>query len=200
MNASENRYKTSNNMIKLICFSAPSGTGKSTVIAKILERNPDFALSISATTRPPRGKEQNGVDYIFLSPDEFREKIAKDLLMEYEEVHGQYYGTLKETVDSCTQNGQLVIFDIDVNGAMTIKKKYGPEALLFFLKPPSIEELRFRLENRHTESKEKIEKRLERLPYELEMGVEFDYIVVNDDLEDTVKKIDRIIKKETLQP
>lgn len=200
MNVSENRYKTSNNMIKLICFSAPSGTGKSTVIAKILERHPDFALSISATTRVLRGKEQNGVDYIFLSPDEFREKIAKDLLMEYEEVHGQYYGTLKETVDSCTQNGQLVLFDIDVNGARTIKKKFGREALLFFLKPPSIEELRSRLENRHTESLEKIEKRLERLPYELEMGVEFDYIVINDDLDDTVDKIDKIIKKETLQP
>ena len=187
-------------MIKLICFSAPSGTGKSTVIAKILERHPDFALSISATTRTPRGKEQNGVDYIFISPDEFREKIAKDLLMEYEEVHGHYYGTLKETVDSCTQNGQLVLFDIDVNGARTIKKKYGREALLFFLKPPSIEELRSRLENRHTESLEKIKKRLERLPYELEMGVEFDYIVINDDLDDTVDKIDKIIKKETLQP
>ena len=122
------------------------------------------------------------------------------MLLEYEEVHGHYYGTLKETVDHCMLNVQIVIFDIDVNGAKVIKKKYGPAALLVFLKPPSMEELRFRLENRQTESREKIEKRLERLPYELEMGEDFDYIVVNDDLDDTVNKIDEIIKKEALQP
>jgi guanylate kinase len=180
-------------MAELICISAPSGTGKSTVINELLKKDPGLALSISATTRAPRGSERDGVEYFFLDRDTFRAKIEAGEFLEYEEVHGEYYGTLRSTVENFLRQGKRVVFDIDVNGALEIKKQYGERAVLIFLEPPSLEELKRRLVNRKTESEEKIALRLKRLPYELEKKKYFDYTIVNDILEETVEKIRKII-------
>ena len=173
---------------KLIIFAAPSGSGKSTIINSIMadggaeELNLHF--SISATSRAPRGEEKNGVEYFFLTPDEFRQKIANDEFIEYEEVYvDKYYGTLKSQVDKQLADGENVVFDVDVNGAMNIKKLYGNRALSIFIQPPSIEELRRRLENRATDAPEVIEKRIERAKYELAQAEHFDEVVINDNLE-----------------
>jgi guanylate kinase len=173
---------------KLIIFAAPSGSGKSTIINSIMadggaeELNLHF--SISATSRAPRGEEKNGVEYFFLTPDEFREKIANDEFVEYEEVYtDKYYGTLKSQVDKQLAEGENVVFDVDVNGAMNIKKLYGNRALSIFIQPPSIEELRRRLENRATDAPEVIEQRIERAKYELAQAEHFDEVVINDNLE-----------------
>ena len=173
---------------KLIIFAAPSGSGKSTIINSIMadggaeELNLHF--SISATSRAPRGEEKNGVEYFFLTPDEFREKIANDEFVEYEEVYtDKYYGTLKSQVDKQLAEGENVVFDVDVNGAMNIKKIYGNRALSIFIQPPSIEELRHRLEKRATDAPEVIEQRIERAKYELSQAEHFDEVVINDNLE-----------------
>ena len=173
---------------KLIIFAAPSGSGKSTIINSIMadggaeELNLHF--SISATSRAPRGEEKNGVEYFFLTPDEFRQKIANDEFIEYEEVYvDKYYGTLKSQVDKQLADGENVVFDVDVNGAMNIKKLYGNRALSIFIQPPSIEELRRRLENRATDAPEVIEQRIERAKYELAQAEHFDEVVINDNLE-----------------
>jgi guanylate kinase len=173
---------------KLIIFAAPSGSGKSTIINSIMadggaeELNLHF--SISATSRAPRGEEKNGVEYFFLTPDEFRQKIANDEFIEYEEVYvDKYYGTLKSQVDKQLADGENVVFDVDVNGAMNIKKIYGNRALSIFIQPPSIEELRRRLENRATDAPEVIEQRIERAKYELAQAEHFDEVVINDNLE-----------------
>ena len=173
---------------KLIIFAAPSGSGKSTIINSIMadggaeELNLHF--SISATSRAPRGEEKNGVEYFFLTPDEFRQKIANDEFIEYEEVYAdKYYGTLKSQVDKQLADGENVVFDVDVNGAMNIKKLYGNRALSIFIQPPSIEELRRRLENRATDAPEVIEQRIERAKYELAQAEHFDEVVINDNLE-----------------
>ena len=177
----------------LIVLSAPSGGGKTTICKKLLERNPDFRLSISATTRKRRTTERDGVDYYFLSEEQFREMIKNGDFLEYEQVHGYYYGTLKKTVETFLQEGYSILFDIDVNGALKIKQHY-PEALLIFIQPPSLEELKKRLRNRKTDDPSEIEKRLKRLPEEYAKSVYFDHIVVNDELDDTVKKIEHIIR------
>ena len=173
---------------KLVIFAAPSGSGKSTIINSIMadggaeELNLHF--SISATSRAPRGEEKNGVEYFFLTPDEFRQKIANDEFIEYEEVYvDKYYGTLKSQVDKQLADGENVVFDVDVNGAMNIKKLYGNRALSIFIQPPSIEELRRRLENRATDAPEVIEQRIERAKYELAQAEHFDEVVINDNLE-----------------
>ena len=173
---------------KLIIFAAPSGSGKSTIIDSIMadggaeELNLHF--SISATSRAPRGEEKNGVEYFFLTPDEFRQKIANEEFVEYEEVYtDKYYGTLKSQVDKQLADGENVVFDVDVNGAMNIKKIYGERALSIFIQPPSIEELRRRLEGRATDAPEVIEQRIERAKYELAQAEHFDEVVVNDILE-----------------
>ncbi|MBR0045753.1 MAG: guanylate kinase [Bacteroidaceae bacterium] len=173
---------------KLIIFAAPSGSGKSTIINSIMadggaeELNLHF--SISATSRAPRGEEKNGVEYFFLTPDEFRQKIANDEFIEYEEVYvDKYYGTLKSQVDKQLADGENVVFDVDVNGAMNIKKLYGKRALSIFIQPPGIEELRRRLENRATDAPEVIEQRIERAKYELAQAEHFDEVVINDNLE-----------------
>ena len=173
---------------KLIIFAAPSGSGKSTIINSIMadggaeELNLHF--SISATSRAPRGEEKNGVEYFFLTPDEFRQKIANDEFIEYEEVYvDKYYGTLKSQVDKQLADGENVVFDVDVNGAMNIKKLYGNRALSIFIQPPNIEELRRRLENRATDAPEVIEQRIERAKYELAQAEHFDEVVINDNLE-----------------
>ena len=173
---------------KLIIFAAPSGSGKSTIINSIMADGGDEELnlhfSISATSRAPRGEEKNGVEYFFLTPDEFRQKIANDEFIEYEEVYvDKYYGTLKSQVDKQLAEGENVVFDVDVNGAMNIKKIYGNRALSIFIQPPSIEELRRRLEGRATDAPEVIDQRIERAKYELAQAEHFDEVVINDNLE-----------------
>lgn len=181
-------------MGKLIIFSAPSGSGKSTIINYLLEEHPELklAFSISATSRPPRGKEQHGVEYFFLSPEEFRQRIDKGEFLEYEEVYpGRFYGTLKAQVEKQSEEGQNVLFDVDVKGGVNIKQYYGNRALSLFIQPPSIEELRSRLEKRGTETPEVINDRIARAEFELSFAPQFDKVVVNDDLE--------VAKAETLQ-
>ena len=181
-------------MGKLIIFSAPSGSGKSTIINYLLEEHPELklAFSISATSRPPRGKEQHGVEYFFLSPEEFRQRIDKDEFLEYEEVYpGRFYGTLKAQVEKQSEEGQNVLFDVDVKGGVNIKQYYGNRALSLFIQPPSIDALRSRLEKRGTETPEVINDRIARAEFELGFASQFDKVVINDDLE--------IAKAETLQ-
>ena len=171
---------------KLIIFSAPSGSGKSTIVQWLMKEHPELRLyfSISCTSRAPRGTEQNGVEYFFLTPEEFREKIQNDEFVEYEEVYeNRFYGTLKSQVEKQLNAGQNVVFDVDVKGGVNIKKFYGDDALSVFIQPPSIEELRKRLVGRATDSPETIEERLAKASYELTFANQFDTIVVNDDLE-----------------
>lgn len=178
---------------KLVAFSAPSGTGKSTICQKLIERNPHYKISISATTRQPRSYEKDTIHYFFLSHDDFFEKVKNGEFVEYEEVHGNYYGTLSSSVEQMMADGFTVLFDIDVYGALTIKEKY-PDALLIFILPPSLEELKQRLLNRQSDSEAEIEKRLRRLPREIEAGKKFDINIVNSDLEETVTAIETIIR------
>ena len=170
---------------KLIIVSAPSGTGKSTIIGWLMKEHPELnlAFSISCTSRAPRGTEQNGVEYFFLTPEEFRQKIDNDEFLEYEEVYaGRFYGTLKAQVERQLEAGQNVVFDVDVKGGVNIKEYYGDEALSVFIKPPSIAELRRRLEGRGTDAPEVIDQRIARAEFELTFVDKFDTIVVNDDL------------------
>ena len=174
-----------NKVSKLIILAAPSGSGKSTIL-RYLMQNPDLNLhfSISATTRQPRGTEKNVVEYLFITPDEFRQHIADGDFIEYEEVYtDRYYGTLRSQVDSQLEAGQNVIFDVDVKGALNIKKAYGKRALAIFIQPPSIDELRTRLMARATDSAEDIEQRLAKADYELTFAPQFDEVVINDNLE-----------------
>ena len=179
---------------KLVAISAPSGAGKTTICKLLAQRNPDFRISISATTRPPRQNEKNGVDYFFLSPEEFQKYIREGKFLEYENVHGHYYGTLKSVVEQLLQKGYTVLFDIDVNGALHIKQQF-PETILIFIRPPSLEELKRRLRERKTERPEEIARRLQRLPEEYGKARYFDYDIVNEDLEKTVQQIEEIIRK-----
>ncbi len=170
---------------RLIIFSAPSGSGKSTIVQWLMKEHPELNLyfSISCTSRPPRGTEQNGVEYFFLTPEEFKAKIENDEFLEYEEVYtDRFYGTLKAQVESQLNAGQNVVFDVDVKGGVNIKKFYQEQALSVFIQPPSIEELRKRLVNRATDTPEAIETRLAKAAYELTFADQFDKIVVNDDL------------------
>lgn len=189
-------------MSKLIIFSAPSGSGKSTIINYLLT-HPELklAFSISATSRPPRGAERDGVEYFFLTPDEFRQRIQAGDFLEYEEVYqDRFYGTLKEQVERQLQAGQNVIFDVDVVGGCHIKEFYGVRALSVFIQPPSVEELRKRLEGRGTDAPEVIESRLAKATYELSFAPRFDRIIVNDDLEkakiETLRVITEFLKEE----
>lgn len=168
---------------KVIIFSAPSGSGKSTIINYLLTQELNLAFSISATSRPPRGEEQHGTEYFFLSPDEFRQRIANQEFLEYEEVYtDRYYGTLKAQVESQLSAGQNVVFDVDVVGGCNIKKFYGDRALSLFIQPPSVEELRKRLTGRGTDVPEVIESRIAKAEYELSFAPKFDKVIVNDDL------------------
>lgn len=184
-------------MGKLIIFSAPSGSGKSTLVNYLMEEHPELhlAFSISCTSRQPRGKEQNGVEYFFLSPEEFKAKIANGEFLEYEEVYkDRFYGTLKQQVEAQSEAGQNVVFDVDVKGGVNIKSHYGSRALSVFIQPPSVEELRKRLVGRATDAPEVIEQRLSRAEYELSFADKFDRIVVNDDLEKAKADIYNVIK------
>jgi guanylate kinase len=170
---------------KLIIFSAPSGSGKSTIINWLMAEHPELNLnfSISCTSRAPRGTEQNGVEYFFVSPEEFRQRIAADEFLEYEEVYAdRFYGTLKSQVEKQLAEGQNVMFDVDVKGGCNIKQFYGDRALSVFIQPPSVEELRRRLNGRGTDAPEVIEDRIRRAEFELSFAPKFDTVVVNDDL------------------
>ncbi len=169
---------------KLIIFSAPSGSGKSTIIQSLLDKDLNLSFSISATSRAPRGSEQNGVEYYFISPEEFKSRIANDEFLEYEEVYaGKFYGTLKSEVERILNSGKNVIFDVDVVGGLNIKKYYGDQALALFIQPPSIKELEKRLKNRATDTPEVIASRIAKAEYELSFAPRFDKIIVNDVLE-----------------
>lgn len=171
-------------MNKVIIFCAPSGSGKSTIINSLMPREElHLAFSISATTRPPRGQERDGVEYFFLTPEEFRSRIANNEFVEYEEVYAdRFYGTLKAQVERQLAAGQNVVFDVDVHGGLRLKEYFGEQALSLFIQPPSIEELRRRLEGRATDAPEIIQQRLDRAAYELSFAPRFDRVVVNDDL------------------
>ena len=177
---------------KLIIISAPSGTGKSTIISWLMKDHPELrlAFSISCTSRAPRGTEQNGVEYFFLTPEEFRRRIAADEFLEYEEVYeGRFYGTLKAQVERQLEQGQNVVFDVDVKGGVNIKNYYGDEAMSLFIQPPSIAALRQRLEHRATDAPEVIDQRIARAEFELTFAPKFDKVVVNDDLEQAEQDI-----------
>ena len=172
---------------RLIIFSAPSGSGKSTIVQWLMKEHPELKLyfSISCTSRAPRGTEQNGVEYFFLTPEEFKAKIQNDEFLEYEEVYtDRFYGTLKQQVENQRNQGQNVVFDVDVKGGVNIKKFYGDEALSLFIQPPSVEELRRRLVGRATDTPEAIEQRLAKAEYEMTFAPQFDSIVINDNLEE----------------
>ncbi|MBR1664938.1 MAG: guanylate kinase [Bacteroidaceae bacterium] len=175
-------------MSKVIIVCAPSGSGKSTIINSLMPREElHLAFSVSATTRAPRGKEQNGVEYLFMSIPEFLHHVEADDFIEYEEVYANcLYGTLKAQVEKQLAAGQNVVFDVDVHGGMRLKEYFGERALSLFIQPPSIEELRRRLEGRGTDAPEVIQQRLDRAAYELSFAPRFDRVVVNDDL-DTAK-------------
>ncbi|MBO6186919.1 MAG: guanylate kinase [Prevotella sp.] len=171
---------------KLIIVSAPSGSGKSTIVQWLMQEHPELQLyfSISCTSRAPRGTERDGVEYFFLTPEQFRAKIENDEFLEYEEVYdNRFYGTLKQQVERQRDAGQNVVFDVDVKGGVNIKKYYGSEAMSLFIQPPSVDELRRRLEGRGTDSAEAIEQRLAKAAYELTFAPQFDHVVINDDLE-----------------
>ena len=181
---------------RLLIFSAPSGSGKSTIINWLMTEHPELnlAFSISCTSRAPRGTERHGVEYFFLTPDEFRRRIAQNEFLEYEEVYAdRFYGTLKSQVDRQLEAGQNVVFDVDVKGGCNIKRFFGSQAISIFVQPPSIEELRKRLNGRGTDRQEVIEQRIAKAEYELSFAPNFDHIVVNDDLETAKQDTLRLI-------
>ena len=179
---------------KVIIFSAPSGSGKSTIVNHILKLHPEMEFSVSATSRQPRGSERDGVEYHFLTPDEFRRKIAEDSFVEYEEVYaGSYYGTLKSEVQKIWDKGHVIIFDVDVKGGVNLKKYFGDKALSVFIQAPSVEELRRRLVARGTDSPEAIEKRVAKAAEEMTYADRFDYILVNDDLRTAFAEAEKIV-------
>ena len=180
---------------KLIIFSAPSGSGKSTIINYLLQQSLRLRFSISATSRVPRGTEKNGVEYYFLTPETFKARIAKGDFLEYEEVYtDKFYGTLKSEVERILNEGDNVIFDVDVVGGCNIKRFYGDRALSVFIQPPSIEELRKRLVGRGTDTPEVIESRIAKAEYELSFADKFDTVVINDDLETAKAKALQVIQ------
>ena len=175
---------------RLIIVSAPSGSGKSTIVNYLMKEHPEFrlAFSVSATSRPPRGEERNGVEYYFLTEEEFRRHIKAGDFLEYEEVYeGRFYGTLKSQVDEKLAAGLNVVFDVDVKGGINIKRYYGDKALSVFIQPPSVEVLRKRLLGRATDDMAQIEERLAKAEYEMTFASQFDRILINDDL-DTAKR------------
>lgn len=182
---------------KLLIFSAPSGSGKSTIVGWLMKEHPELnlAFSISCTSRAPRGTEQNGVEYFFLTTDEFHARIEKDDFLEYEEVYpGRFYGTLKSQVEEQAAAGQNVTFDVDVKGGCNIKQYYGDRAMSIFIQPPSVEELRHRLTSRATDAPEVIEQRLAKAGYEMTFAPKFDHIVVNDDLTKAEEETYQLVK------
>lgn len=178
---------------KLVVISAPSGSGKTTVAREIMKLNPSLAFSVSATTRTMRPGEVEGKDYFFLSREEFKRWIEADEFVEWEELYGNYYGTLKREVDRVLDRGQHLLFDVDVNGGLSIKRQY-PDVLTIFIRPRSMEVLRTRLQKRGTESNATMKSRLARVPMEFEKGDGFDHQIVNDVLSQTVEEVQKIVQ------
>lgn len=183
---------------KLIIFSAPSGTGKSTIVRYLIDKKLNLQFSISATSRLPRGEEKHGVEYYFLSPDEFRAKIKQNHFLEYEEVYkDNFYGTLKSEVDRIIDAGNNVVFDVDCVGGLAIKEIYEDRALAIFIMPPSIEALRYRLEKRGTDTPEVIQNRLDKAAHEMTFAPQFDAIIMNDDFDKAKRETVKLIKEFT---
>lgn len=182
---------------KVIIFSAPSGAGKSTVVGHLLGIHPDFEFSVSATSRPPRGTEKNGVEYYFLATDEFRSLIADGAFVEYEEVYkDRFYGTLKTEVERIWAKGHVIVFDVDVKGGVNLKKYFGDSALSVLILPPSMEVLEQRLRGRGTDTDEAISERLAKARFEMDYGKgRFDEELVNDVLENTFFEAERIVNQ-----
>lgn len=180
---------------KLIVFSAPSGSGKTTIVRHLLQKFPFLGFSISACTRDKRGRsEENGKDYHFLTPDEFRHKIENHEFVEWEEVYeGAFYGTLKSEIDRIWSEGKIAIFDLDVKGGMSLKEYYKDKALTIFVKVPSLEELKGRLVDRGTDSEDSISRRLFKVKFESGFQDQFDIILLNDNLEDTLVKAEKLL-------
>jgi guanylate kinase len=174
---------------KIIIITAPSGSGKTSITRHLMEQFPELSFSVSATTRPPRPKETNGIDYYYLSTEAFKEKIQSADFIEYEMVYeGLYYGTLKSELNRIWSNGQIPVLDIDVKGAMNVKKLYPGKTLSLFIEPPSIQELEFRLRKRGTETEESLLKRLSKATAEMEYKNNFDIVIINDDLQIACKQ------------
>jgi len=181
---------------KLIIFSAPSGAGKTTIVRHLLDKNLNLEFSVSATSRAPRYNETHGKDYYFLSTEEFKKKITKGEFLEWEEVYDRtYYGTLKSEVDRIRDLGKNVIFDVDVEGGLNIKKFYTDEALAIFVQPPSVDELRIRLQNRSTETEEKIQMRIAKAEQELSFAKQFDVLITNNDLQQACREAEELIRE-----
>ena len=180
---------------KLFVLSGSSGVGKGTVLKGFLERNPDFMLSISCTTRKPRQGEIDGVNYFFMTREEFKNCIENNKFLEWAEFAGNFYGTKKKYIKQCLEEGKNVILEIDTQGALQVKKQM-PEAVLIFIAPPSLEALESRLRGRHTEDEETIQKRLEQVRAEIKRSENFDYRIVNDKLEDAILRLEEIVKGE----
>ena len=181
-------------MGKVIIFSAPSGSGKTTIVRRLLERYPQFEFSISATSRAPRGQERDGVDYYFLSHGEFMQAVAENRFVEWEEVYkGTCYGTLRSEVERIWAKGHVIVFDVDVVVGINLKRIFGDDACSVFIMPPSVEELRRRLEGRGTDAPEVIDRRVAKAEFELTKAPEFDHIVVNDSLDEAIAETTRII-------
>lgn len=178
---------------KLIVISAPSGSGKTTIVREIMKQNPSLEFSVSATTRAKREGEVEGKDYYFLSEREFKHRVDEGDFVEWEELYGDHYGTLRQEVDKALSKGKNLLFDVDVKGGLSIRRQY-PDALMIFIRPPDLEVLKERLRNRRTESDETLTRRLERVPMELEMGMTFTHQIVNDDLQRAVGEVQRIIQ------
>ena len=180
---------------KLYVISGSSGVGKGTVLKRFLQKNPDFMLSVSCTTRTPREGEIDGVNYFFLSKDEFKNCIDNDKFLEWAEFAGNFYGTKKKFINQCLAEGKNIILEIDTQGALKVKKQM-PESVLIFICPPSLETLENRLRGRHTEDEETIQKRLKEVKEELKRAENFDYKIVNDNLENAVSELEKIISGE----
>ena len=183
-------------MGKVIIFSAPSGSGKTTIVRQLLERYPQVEFSVSATRRAPRGTERDGVDYYFFTQEAFMQAVAEDRFVEWEEVYkGTCYGTLRSELERIWQKGHTIAFDVDVIGGLNLKRLFGDDACSVFVMPPSIEELRRRLEGRGTDAPEVIDRRIAKAEFELTKAPEFDHVVVNDRLEEAVAEVCALVDR-----
>jgi len=180
---------------KLIVISAPSGSGKTTIAKAMLAKHPEILFSVSATTRQIRDGEVHGKDYFFLTKQDFKERILIGDLVEWEEIYGNFYGTLRSEIDRAIQQGRMMLFDVDVKGALSIRKHFPKNSVLIFIRPPSMDILKKRLEDRNTENESSLKIRLERAAMELEEGSKFDFQVVNDDLQKAIDDVNAIIEK-----
>jgi len=184
-------------------IAAPSGCGKTTIAKAILAKHPELLFSVSATTRPKRAIEVEGKDHFFLSKEKFQEYLHHGDLAEWEEIYGNYYGTLKSEINRALLKDQSMLFDIDVKGALSIRKHFPDESILIFIQPPGFEILKHRLESRNTENPEALKHRLARVPMEMEQGLQFDFQVVNDDLQTAINEVNEIVQKKiknTIKP